>query len=140
MSVTISISNETEQPEEIDHGSCPMCDGQRCLSCNHTGLWREEVFPNQFNIANSNFSRFFRGLGLDPGADLFGEIDARTLAKVLDSADLSAIVREEKLESGGGGPTMVHFGLSREQIQSYVERLRPIVEIAEKREERIVWG
>lgn len=144
MSVTITIANNRQFSRNagtvrFDSFECDACErGQDCHYCNGTGFVKFERLDHELNMANGNFSTLWNSLGLD--VEWCGQIDGRTLAKLVESLDKSLAVRSPSVEYRNERPKVCGGGIDLSQVDRYVSTLLAIAREAERREELVVWS
>lgn len=156
MTITVSIANNLEYCRQnnliqIRSEPCLCADNPTpgCHYCTMTsdptpGVWVEEIYPFELNMANANFSTLWNSLGLD--FDYCGQIDARIVLRALESMDsdlpLRAAVHDTGVDEDGRrvGPEIIKCAIGRLQVVRYVIELSKICEEAERREELVCWG
>ena len=84
---------------------------------------------NRLNLSNRNFSTLWHALGLE--FDWSGSIDSAIVLRALDTFDPEMALRSDKCESN-----WVDYGITREQVDRYVNMLRDFC----NRDSVVHWG
>jgi len=102
---------------------------------------KEYEYVPEFNIANDNFHALIEllhqyGLNIDTN-EYTGSIDVNDLQKILSSLGtddylLEPFASEPSKEKGDKGMTMIDFGRSKEQLRSYLEMLKKMIDYIKK--------
>jgi hypothetical protein len=145
MSVTISIVNNVQHCERKHlvekhvHECTCVCDQQadpKCWICKGTGEWEESIYPFEINLANRNFIVLWKAIGLKIDcSDFSGQLDGRVLRRAIKTIDVEAVVRKPEIDDN-----FMDFGISRSQVDNYIEQLTRIALEAERRESNVCWG
>jgi len=97
----------------------------------------------QMNLTNRNFCTLWIALGLEPEtADgLVGQVDARVVLHRMATTPIGMVVFESWSNIGPEGPELTFFevGISEDQVRTYFQLLKRLADLAEKREDPILW-
>lgn len=152
----IAMKKAKDNLPNVGADECRMCDGKGERE-------RELSDAPELNVSNSNAAVIMKMLGVE--YDYSGGIDPedipaikrRLIQLVNDPNGISSYTRDPstsqstkmvKTKDDSGitkiapkkGATMIDMGLPKEQIQSYVDRILPILDYAQKKKVEVVWG
>lgn len=138
MSITISILNDEDKSlVETYECDCLYTNGgmanASCICCEGTGQVRWSYSKWQLNMSCRNFGTLWSSLGLSRQSE--GTIHPLVLKRVLDSFIPDLAVRSPFMIDN-----VYDFGISNEQIITYVAKLLMICDEALKREELVCWN
>jgi hypothetical protein len=146
MSITITINNNRAACDEaglaktvVEACGCDCGSDKElpmCQYCGGTGEFRHVVYPYDLNVANGNFARLWAALGLP--IKYQGEVDPRRLRRALRVGH-EIVQRGTELHQELGKATTINFGITDEQAQRYWRALEEICDVAERREELVIW-
>lgn len=146
MSISIEIAGNREYCKACGligetRYDCQTCDfdGKRsdCRECQGKGYVAFEVLPFEMNVCNGNFRTLWNALALP--YDHCGEVSADAVLDALRGWDADLCVRAEDRIDNPHGASLISFGVSQEQAQSYEYRLLEIAKEAKRRGESIGW-
>ena len=133
---------------------CPACEGtgeeeewgddpkRKCWYCNGTGKVKQtQSTAPELDVSNANALVVLKILGIDKYDDdeLMGHIPSSKFPalqqRLLKLRNIAGKRQQFEIPSTttkrAGGPTMIDFGVSSEQVEHYIDRLMEIIKFAQ---------